>query len=235
MTRLRAWFAGRAAADIRAEEIDARLSELARAGRAPATVNQYRALLSLTFSLAVRSGKVPGNPLRRVPVRRTNHARVRFLTLPEEAALRQAIRRFCPLREPELDLALHTGMRRGEQYTLRWQDVDLERALVCGPRGRRWFDRAIREAGIRDFRYHDLRHTFASRLVMAGVDLRTVQELMGHKTLLMTLRYSHLSQAHTREAIEKLARAAQPPAATGTATGASIDSRPPQPSVTTIP
>jgi len=47
---------------------------------------------------------------------------------------------------------------------------------------------AVKESGIVSFRYHDIRHTFASRLVMAGVDLRTVQELMGHKTVAMTIR-----------------------------------------------
>jgi integrase len=51
---------------------------------------------------------------------------------------------------------------------------------------------------------HVLRHTFASRLVMAGVDLRTVQELMGHKSIEMTLRYSHLSPHHKRTAMEAL-------------------------------
>lgn len=51
---------------------------------------------------------------------------------------------------------------------------------------------------------HVLRHTFASRLVMAGVDLRTVQELMGHKDINMTLRYAHLSPDHKRAAIETL-------------------------------
>jgi integrase len=44
------------------------------------------------------------------------------------------------------------------------------------------FTRAVRQAGIADVTFHDLRHTFASRLVMAGVDLTTVKELMGHKT-----------------------------------------------------
>src|SRR5437016_4015619 len=56
----------------------------------------------------------------------------------------------------------------------------------------RVFVKALRTAGINSFSWHCLRHTFASRLVMAGVDLRTVQELLGHKTLAMTLRYSHL-------------------------------------------
>jgi integrase len=81
--------------------------------------------------------------------------------------------------------------------------------------GRHWFEDAVKEAGIKNFRYHDLRHTFASRLVMAGVDIRTVQTLMGHRTIQMTLRYSHLSPAHLREAVEKIAGRT----ATVTATG----------------
>jgi site-specific recombinase XerD len=68
----------------------------------------------------------------------------------------------------------------------------------------RVFKPALSEAKISDFHWHDLRHTFASRLTMKGVDLRTVQELMGHKTIKMTLRYSHLSPTHTLEAVNKL-------------------------------
>jgi len=60
------------------------------------------------------------------------------------------------------------------------------------------------QAGIADFRFHDLRHTFASKLVMAGVDLYTVKELMGHSTIQMTERYAHLAPEHKASAVEKI-------------------------------
>ncbi len=66
------------------------------------------------------------------------------------------------------------------------------------------FNNAVKRAKINDFVFHDLRHTFASHLVMNGVDLLTVKELMGHKTINMTLRYAHLSPEHKRDAVESL-------------------------------
>jgi integrase len=65
------------------------------------------------------------------------------------------------------------------------------------------FEHAVGQAGIQDFTFHDLRHTFASWLVMAGVDL-PVKELMGHRDITMTLRYAHLSTDHKQAAIKKL-------------------------------
>ena len=62
----------------------------------------------------------------------------------------------------------------------------------------------MKAAEITDLRFHDLRHTAASRLVMAGVELYTVKEILGHKTLVMTQRYAHLSPAHQRQAVERL-------------------------------
>ncbi|NMA27447.1 MAG: site-specific integrase [Burkholderiales bacterium] len=63
---------------------------------------------------------------------------------------------------------------------------------------------ALKRAYIENFHWHDLRHTFCSRLVMAGVDLRTVQQLAGHKTITVTMRYAHLSPGHQRAAIMAL-------------------------------
>ena len=127
---------------------------------------------------------------------------------------------------PLVLLALHTGMRKTEQLSLKWEDVDLKQRVITVrdskagrsrhipmnqvvvdtleslPRmtsnpyvfpgvieGQRlkdlpkdWED-YMEKAGIVNFHWHDLRHTFASRLVMRGVDLYAIQELLRHQTL----------------------------------------------------
>lgn len=70
---------------------------------------------------------------------------------------------------------------------------------------RRWFEKAVKKARLSSkFRWHDLRHTFASRLVAAGVPLLDVQKLCGHASFATTLRYAHLSSDHVKRAVEKV-------------------------------
>jgi len=234
---------------ITPQEIEQALSDAAEENEwLRGNVNRHRSLLSLTYRLAIRNGKVRENPVKQVPRKRENNIRTRFLDAGEKAALRAKIRALYPAREPEFDLALHTGMRRNEQWQLRWQDVNLRAGIITIPQSKRgaarhvpinsvaekalqilakdrngssyvcagsdqregrdwerWFEECVREAKIADFRWHDLRHTFASRLAMAGVSLRTLAELLGHKTLAMVMRYAHLAPAHLRDAVERIA------------------------------
>jgi integrase len=66
------------------------------------------------------------------------------------------------------------------------------------------FSLALRRAGIEDFYFHDLRHTFGSHLVMQRIDLKTVQQVMGHMDKKTTMRYSHLSPEYVQETIGRL-------------------------------
>jgi integrase len=74
------------------------------------------------------------------------------------------------------------------------------------------FATSCQKAGIMDFHFHDLRHTFASQLVMAGADLSSVSKLMGHKSLAMTQRYAHLAPDHLKRIVNLLTWNEQSPA-----------------------
>jgi integrase len=82
----------------------------------------------------------------------------------------------------------------------------------------RWVDikkqwaRTLRISAIREFRFHDLRHTFASRLAQRGASLKAIQDLLGHADLKMTMRYAHLAQNNLRDAVSVLS--ARPKVAT---------------------
>ena len=63
---------------------------------------------------------------------------------------------------------------------------------------------AVKRAGLKDFRWHDLRHTSASYMVMAGISLRTVADVLGHSNISMTFKYAHLSPNHLSDALNSL-------------------------------
>ncbi|MEO8965004.1 MAG: site-specific integrase [Gammaproteobacteria bacterium] len=149
---------------------------------------------------------------------------------------------------PMVLLSINTGLRRGEIFSLEWENINFERALLTiegayaksgktrhiplnsealnilkawklqvstnlvfsNKDGERFdtikkgWKTILDAANIKNFRWHDLRHHFASRLVMSDVDLNTVRELLGHSDMTMTLRYAHLAPEHKANAVEKL-------------------------------
>jgi integrase len=111
--------------------------------------------------------------------------------IPISAMLREALNKI--VRRVDVPYVFHDG--EGRRYT------DIKKG----------FAGACKRAGITDFKFHDLRHTFASLLVMGGVDLVTVGNLLGHKEIKMTLRYSHLSPSHKAASIGVLDLALQTP------------------------
>jgi integrase len=75
---------------------------------------------------------------------------------------------------------------------------------VCADYVSQCFRKAVKDAGIVDFTFHDLRHTCASWLVMSGANLRTVADQLGHRDIRMTMRYAHLSASHRANAVNQL-------------------------------
>jgi hypothetical protein len=180
-----------------------------------------------------------------------------------QSRVRKVITERWPEHMPEFDLALNTGMRRGEMFGLQWPDIDFSSRFAHIRRGknghgryvrlntvalaalvelrrrtedkgpvirnlsgvplegaRHWFEKAVVLADVPDFRWHDLRHTFASRLAMAGAGIAAIQRALGHKSIAMTMRYAHLTEDFMQDVVEKIVR----PAAS-TSVPAETDSR----------
>ena len=266
MVRLKQTFGEKALSEITVQDVERFKGRVAQEVSV-ATVNRHLALLSGVFNKALAWKKTKANPVSGVKKFKENNERVRYLTDEEEVRLKAV---FLEKHWSKVEIAHNTGLRRGEQFNLRWSDVNFHSRTITiripksgekeyakmndrvmdilrdlpsrlksewvFPSGkgdtplnaknfiRRVFDPALKhkKAKISDFRWHDLRHTFGSRLIMAGVDLRTVQELMRHKTIKMTLRYTHLSPTHTLEAVNKLCLTNQ---ATSTRTSTSENER----------
>ncbi len=101
-----------------------------------------------------------------------------------------------------------------EAYTMladwKLQCVNSQSNIFTNKQGNRFSDvkkswnLILKQAEITNFRWHDLRHNFASKLAMAGVNLNTIRELLGHSSYEMTLRYAHLSENHKAAAVALL-------------------------------
>lgn len=122
----------------------------------------------------------------------------RFLTVNGTVA-KSGKTRHIPLNKEAWDV-LQKFYQQSSKNNLVFPNKDGERFNHI----KRSWGKLLDDAGIQNFRFHDLRHHFASRLVMAGVDLNTVRELLGHGDIQMTLRYAHLAPEHKARAVEKL-------------------------------
>ena len=217
----------------------------------PTTVAHYMRLLSFLFNLAVHEWEwIESNPVLKVKKPLDNRGVIRYLSREELERLKVACQESGnPYLLTAVMVSISTGLRRGELFSLLWEQVDLQRGRIflrhtknrqqrglplhgealdlmrhlhagrawvsplCFPSHldprkpydiRRPFTQALKRAGIRNFRWHDLRHTCASYLVMNGASLIEVAEILGHNTLQMVKRYAHLSPDHLDRIVEQM-------------------------------
>lgn len=100
----------------------------------PATKNRWQAAFSLVYRVAVENEKIDKNPASRIGRTKEDNGRVRWLSDKEDTQLRDAIAKRTPQHVPAFDLSLNTGMRSGEQFSLRWPQVDTDRCSLFLPK-----------------------------------------------------------------------------------------------------
>ena len=217
------------------------------------SVDRNLQVLRRFFNWCIEQDLATENPVKRVKFFRADTKRLRYLTEEEFTVLLREARTITksPFLAEAIELAVYTGLRRGNLLGLEWSWIDwtshvvrvpvtksgkphavplnakaeaaLKRLLEArsespfvfahtkGPSSgaavldlKNGFHTALEKAGIEDFRWHDLRHTFASWLVMRGASIRAVSELLGHQSMQMTLRYAHLSPGYLKAEISLL-------------------------------
>ena len=212
-----------------------------------ATINRYKAAISVVFSYACREYDLPENPVRKIPSLPENNKRTRFLSEAERTSLFKACRasKWDKLYLIVL-LAITTGARKGELTKLRWNDIDFDRrtayvattkngqpkvlpltdsvirelqlfdskdsSLIFASRIKenvaycftKPWKRALEDAEIKDFRFHDLRHCCASYLAQSGASLLEISDVLGHKQISVTKRYAHLCIEHKSSLINRV-------------------------------
>jgi integrase len=229
-----------------------RISEKIKKGgtRSPVRVNKELQVLSSIFTLAMEKELISIRP--KTKPFQVSCERNRFLTPEEEERLMAALDD-CQWIKSIVMMALHTGMRRGEIFSLKWFDVSFERefesinvrntksgkdrviplnstALAMlrslpkssayvfpSPRTKErlvdikvGFTRAVKAAKLADFRFHDLRHTAATRMAARGADAFTLCSIFGWSDIRMSLRYTHAMSDAKRRAVENVAEHPRP-------------------------
>jgi integrase len=243
--------------EISTFDLERMKSELLKEGLAPASVKHCLVLTRQMYNKATAWGMYSGpNPIKGVKMPTPQNQRERFLSYDEADRLLKELAKISTQVHDMALLSLQTGMRAGEIFNLKGQDLDFENNLISimdsknkqarktymtegvrdilltvnpedptalvfpdrkgnkGVQVSHAFDRTVDRLefnkGIKDRRYkvtfHTLRHTFASWLALQGTPIFTISQLMGHKTLSMTQRYSHLSPDHKKEAIKGIER-----------------------------
>lgn len=274
LDKIKKTFGKRIAESLKPFEISDWLVSLKTPAGKPAAIgtrNRYRGTFSGMYTWAKQREKVSVNPVKDFKSTKEGEGVIRWLDDDEEAKLRAIMQadvdKCDPFKQPtlrkraqhriwEMDVALGTGVRRGEQYRLTDQDVNFERKAITlnrtkyGPGrvvhmiddvanairnlqaarlnhrnrsskrpnkapansifwvkdNKKWFKNVVKRAKIKHFRWHDLRHTFISRLVQKGYNLKVVQEAAGHRNISMTARYAHLNKTNVSEAMDSLNR-----------------------------
>jgi site-specific recombinase XerD len=267
---IRKAFWGRKAASVTAPEIEEWLDGIQEDGElANATINKLRGTFSMLYKHGKRRGLIDVNPAEDVPLKDVGNGVERFLSMDEERRLRKVLQEEIDAHDPighqelhkqaihrlmEFDISIRSGMRRSEQYNLRWPDVHFERRTMRlrktkngKPRNafiiddvakalktikslgltrrdrshdepneapkdsvfakfenKKWWAAALEKAKIYNYRWHDNRHSFCSRLVQAGVHLKVVQEAAGHASIASTMRYAHFAPSQVVDAMAVL-------------------------------
>ncbi len=232
--------------DLHSRIVEQLQSSKLKDGKKPATINRLTSCLKHMINKGFEWNMATENAvreIRKVKQLKEDNKRLRYLTIEECQKLLDC----CPYHLRQIvTVALHSGMRRGEIFSLKWNQVDLQNGFILLdktksgfrreipinstlemlfnsiPRGfdndylftnkdgkpysdiKHSFTTAVKKAGIHDFRFHDIRHTFASHLIMQGIGITSVKELLGHSDIKMTLRYAHLAPGYKRKAVNTL-------------------------------
>jgi len=151
-------------------------------------VHYLRDIVGCALLTGMRKGEILGLKWRQVKgnfiyLRKTKTAKSRQVPISDDlAALFKRIRQ-------------RQGL--GSEYVFTFEGKRIE-SLKGG------FAAAVERAGIEDLKFHDCRHTFSSHFVMRGGSIKALQEILGHTTLTMTMKYAHLAQSHKKQAVNLL-------------------------------